>query len=338
MRVVVALGGNALLQRGQPMTARAQHANVRTAAAALADLARDHQIVVAHGNGPQVGLLALQGAAYDPERPWPLDVLGAETEGMIGYLIEQELMNALPEGSKCATLLSRVEVNPKDPAFKTPTKPIGPVYTKATAAQAARDHGWEMVTEATGGQRRVVPSPLPVRIFGLYAIKLLLDNGHIVICAGGGGIPVVRTINGEMTGVDAVIDKDRTAALLALGLGADALLLLTDVPAVFHHFGREDQSAIRDTNTEALEELNLAAGSMGPKVGAAVAFARASGKLAGIGQLADARAILEGRAGTRILPPIAHTRRNNGTRPRTSGFTGADQSVSVWLDDGGAVV
>lgn len=338
MRVVVALGGNALLQRGEPMTAKAQHTNVRIAAIALADLARDHQIVVAHGNGPQVGLLALQGAAYDPAKPWPLDVLGAETEGMIGYLIEQELMNALPKGSHCATLLSRVEVDPKDPAFENPTKPIGPVYTATEAAQAERDHGWAMATEMSGGRRRVVPSPLPLRIVGLQAIKVLLDAGQIVICAGGGGIPVVRNADGEMMGVEAVIDKDRTAALLALGLNADALLLLTDVAAVLRHYGSDDQSAIGATTPEALDDLDLAPGSMGPKVGAAVAFVKASRKLAGIGKLTDARAILEGRAGTRVLPDKAKGRRNSNSGQKTSGFTGADQSVSVWLDDGGAIV
>lgn len=301
MRVVVALGGNALLQRGEPMTAEAQHTNVRIAATALADLARDHQIVVAHGNGPQVGLLALQGAAYDPARPWPLDVLGAETEGMIGYLIEQELMNALPEGSQCATLLSRVEVDANDPAFAIPSKPIGPVYTEAEAKQAAQDHGWTMVAEATGGQRRVVPSPLPVRIVGLDAIKVLLDAGHTVICAGGGGIPVMRNANGEMMGVEAVIDKDRTSAHLALGLSADALLLLTDVPAVYRDFGAPNQSAISTTTPLKIGNLDLPPGSMGPKVAAAAAFATSSDRLAGIGQLTDARAILEGRAGTRVL-------------------------------------
>lgn len=308
MRVVVALGGNALLQRGQPMTAAAQHTNVRVAAKALADLARDHQIVVAHGNGPQVGLLALQGAAYDPDKPWPLDVLGAETEGMIGYLIEQELMNALPAGSHCATLLSRVEVDLADPAFETPSKPIGPVYTAAEAEQAVRDHGWAMTTEASGGLRRVVPSPLPLRIIGLDAIKVLLGARHCVICAGGGGIPVARNAEGEMTGVEAVIDKDRTAALLASDLEADALLLLTDVEAVFNNYGRPDQTAIGATTPGALAGLDLAPGSMGPKVSAAAAFVTASGKLAGIGGLADARAILEGRAGTRVSPDLAEAR------------------------------
>lgn len=302
MRVVVALGGNALLQRGQPMTASTQHTNVRIAARALAELARDHQIVVAHGNGPQVGLLALQGAAYDPAKPWPLDVLGAETEGMIGYLIEQELMNALPAGSHCATLLSRVEVDPNDPAFETPSKPIGPVYSAGEAAQAERDHGWSMVNEASGDLRRVVPSPLPLRIIGLDAITVLLDAQHVVICAGGGGIPVMRNADGDMEGVEAVIDKDRTSALLATDLKADALLLLTDVEAVFRDFGTPDKRAIGETTPEALDDLDLAPGSMGPKVTAAAGFVRDTGKFAGIGQLADARAILEGRAGTRIAP------------------------------------
>jgi carbamate kinase len=301
MRIVVALGGNALLRRGEPLTAAIQRTNVRIAALALADLARDHQIIVAHGNGPQVGLLALHGAAFDPAKPWPLDVLGAETDGMIGYLIEQELMNALPAGAQCATLLSRVEVDPKDPAFDAPSKPIGPVYTDTEAASAVSDHGWKMVQEATGGMRRIVPSPMPLRIIGLDAIKVLLDAEHIVICAGGGGIPVVRNASGDMEGVEAVIDKDRTSALLALGLGADALLLLTDVAAVYRDFGEADQSAIGTTTPTELGGLELPPGSMGPKVAAALAFATASGKLAGIGQLTDARAIIEGRAGTRVL-------------------------------------
>jgi carbamate kinase len=338
MRVVVALGGNALLQRGEPMTARAQRTNVRIAAKALADLARDHQIIVAHGNGPQVGLLALQGAAYDPNEPWPLDVLGAETEGMIGYLIEQELMNALPAGSHCTTLLTRVEVDPGDPAFDSPTKPIGPVYSQAEAAQAVRDHHWAMVTEATGGLRRVVPSPLPMRIIGIEAIRVLLDAGQAVICAGGGGIPVARNAVGEMSGVEAVIDKDRTAALLATELQADALLLLTNVEAVFHNFGKSDQRALDTTSPNALEAFEFAPGSMGPKVSAAAAFVRASGRRAGIGTLAEARAILEGRAGTTVLPDVDKYGKPPIFRHKTSGFTGADQSVSVWADDGGVIV
>ena len=305
MRIVVALGGNALLQRGQPMTADAQVKNVRVAAAALAELARDHQIVVAHGNGPQIGLLALQGAAYAPDAPWPLDVLGAETEGMIGYLIEQELMNALPAGAQCATLLTRVEVAADDPAFQVPTKPIGPVYAKTEADAVVKAHGWAMIEEASGHLRRVVPSPLPLRILSVDAIKLLMGDGQTVICAGGGGIPVVRGTDGMMTGVEAVIDKDRTAALLAQELQADALLLLTDVPAVFRDFGSASQSAIGNTTPLELGSLDLAAGSMGPKVSAACAFVKDSGMRAGIGQLSDALAILDGRKGTLILPDPA---------------------------------
>lgn len=336
MRIVVALGGNALLRRGQPMTAAAQRTNVRVAAKALADLARDHQIVVAHGNGPQVGLLALQGAAYDPEAPWPLDVLGAETEGMIGYLIEQELMNALPAGARCATLLSRVEVDPLDPAFQHPSKPIGPIYSAVEAAQAERDHGWAMTTEATGGMRRVVASPAPLRILGLDAVKALLDAGHCVICAGGGGIPVMRNADGEMEGVEAVIDKDRTAAMLALGLEADALLLLTDVAAVMRNFGEADQSAIGATTPAALDDLALAPGSMGPKVAAAAAFVRASGKRAGIGKLADAWAILEGSAGTMVSPDAASPAGRATPRDGAASSPVAEPSMATWTDDGGA--
>jgi len=249
-----------------------------------------------------VGLLALQGAAYDPDKPWPLDILGAETEGMIGYLIEQELMNALPKGAHCATLLTRVEVDADDPAFDAPSKPIGPVYSAAQAEQDTRDHAWTMAAEGTGGQRRVVPSPLPLRILGLEAIKALMDAGHVVICAGGGGIPVCRSDTGEMEGVEAVIDKDRTAALLALDLKADALLLLTDVDAVYQNRGKPDQISLGRTTPAALGALRLAPGSMGPKVAAACDFVAKSGGIAGIGRLQDARAILEGMAGTRILP------------------------------------
>ena len=300
MRIVVALGGNALLKRGEPMTYAAQRTNVRIAAVALADLARDHQIVVAHGNGPQVGLMALQAAAYAPKTLWPLDVLGAETEGMIGYLIEQELMNALPKGAECATLLTRVEVDRNDPAFDQPTKPIGPVYTAEQARLAHAEHLWSMVSDPTGGLRRVVPSPLPQRILGLAAIRLLVDGGVCVICAGGGGIPVFRGATGEMEGVEAVIDKDRTAALLAQALGADALLMLTDVAAVVRDWGGAQAADIAETTPEALDEISFAAGSMAPKVASACAFVRGGGSLAGIGRLQDARAILEGRAGTRV--------------------------------------
>jgi carbamate kinase len=300
MRIVVALGGNALLQRGEPMTAEAQHTNVRIAAAALADLACDHQIIVAHGNGPQVGLMALQAASFAPENPWPLDVLGAETEGMIGYLIEQELMNALPPGTDCATLLTRVEVDPKDPAFDQPTKPIGPVYSADEARLVRAEHRWSMVEEAKGGLRRVVPSPLPITVLNIAPIRLLVEAGVCVICAGGGGIPVVKRADGKMEGIEAVIDKDRTAALLAQVLDADVLLMLTDVEAVFRDWGGPDQAAIGAITPDALDVMNFAAGSMGPKIAAACGFVRSGGTMAGIGRLQDARAIVEGRAGTQV--------------------------------------
>jgi carbamate kinase len=300
MRIVVALGGNALLKRGEPMTAKAKHTNVRIAAAALADLARDHQIIVAHGNGPQVGLMALQAASFAPGNPWPLDILGAETEGMIGYLIEQELMNALPPGTDCATLLTRVEVDPQDPAFDQPTKPIGPVYSAEDAKLVRAEHHWSMVEEPTGGLRRVVPSPRPVALLNSGPIHLLVEAGVCVICAGGGGIPVVRRKDGAMEGVEAVIDKDHTAALLARLLKADMLLMLTDVEAVYRDWGSPDQAAIATITPDALDALPFAAGSMGPKIIAACDFVRAGGKVAGIGRLQDARAIVEGRTGTRV--------------------------------------
>lgn len=307
MRIVVALGGNALLKRGEPMTAEAQHTNVRIAAAALADLAREHQIIVAHGNGPQVGLMALHAATFAPENPWPLDVLGAETEGMIGYLIEQELMNALPPGTDCATLLTRVEVDPLDPAFDQPTKPIGPVYTAEEAKLVRAEHRWSMVEEAKGGLRRFVPSPLPIAVLNIAPIRVLIEAGVCVICAGGGGIPVVKAADGKMEGVEAVIDKDRTAALLARALEADVLLMLTDVTAVFRDWGGPQEAAIGQITPDSLSEMEFAAGSMRPKIAAACDFVQAGGRLAGIGQLQDARAIVEGRAGTRVMLAPAGT-------------------------------
>ena len=298
MRVVVALGGNALLKRGEPMTAEVQRANVRKAAAALADLAHHHDIVVAHGNGPQVGLLALQAAAYKDVAPYPLDILGAESVGMIGYLVEQELANALPAGTKLATLLTQIEVDGDDPAFSRPEKPIGPVYDDAEAAGVRKIHGWPLVEEAKGRWRRVVPSPLPRRITQIEAIRLLVDFGVLVICAGGGGIPVVRDGAGDLVGVEAVIDKDRAAALLAEEVGADAFLMLTDVDAVYEGWGTPRQRPITRARPDEVDAAAFPAGSMGPKVAAACAFAAKPGRIAGIGRLEDARAVLERRAGT----------------------------------------
>lgn len=300
MKVVVALGGNALLKRGEPMTAAVQRANVHKAAMALADLARDHDIVIAHGNGPQVGLLALQAAAYTDVDPYPLDILGAESVGMIGYLVEQELTNAMPKSTRIATLLTQIEVDQDDPAFEHPVKPIGPVYSTEEAEKAKAVHGWPMVEEKPGSWRRVVPSPLPQRITQISAIRLLVEAGVTVICAGGGGIPVMRGTDGGLHGVEAVIDKDRAAGLLADALGADAFLMLTDVDGVYDGWGTDQQRLVRKASPEEMSNRGFAAGSMGPKVEAACRFASQAGRIAGIGRLEDARAILDGQAGTLV--------------------------------------
>lgn len=301
MRIVVALGGNALLERGQPPTAEAQRVNVKRAAQSLAELvAAGHSIVVTHGNGPQVGLLAMQVAAQKPDEVFPLDILGAETEGMIGYVIEQELENVLPVGPPVATLLTQVEVDLHDPAFQHPTKPIGPVYDEGEAKAVAAARGWSIARDGDK-YRRVVASPLPLNIPDVGVIGLLLEAGAIVICAGGGGIPVVHRTDGSLIGVEAVIDKDRTAALLARQLKADALLLLTDVDAVYFNWGKPNQSIIRRTTPDAIRRHVFAAGSMGPKVEAASAFTESTGKIAGIGRLDEALAILAGEAGTRFM-------------------------------------
>ncbi|AQZ49624.1 carbamate kinase [Martelella mediterranea] len=300
MLVVAALGGNALLKRGEPLTAENQRANVREAAQALAAIVRaGHRLVVTHGNGPQVGLLALQGAAYKPDEAYPLDVLGAETGGMIGYMIEQELENALDRAKPVATLLTQVVVDARDPAFGKPTKFIGPVYDREEAEARAKAAGWTIAQDGDKW-RRVVPSPAPQEIPDIRVLRLLLDQGVIVICTGGGGIPVLRLPDGSMTGIEAVIDKDAASALLAQQLGADALLLLTDVDAVYRGFGTPDEAAIAELTREEARALDLPAGSMGPKIKAAADFA-SHGGLAGIGRLDQATAILEKRAGTRIV-------------------------------------
>ncbi len=297
MLVVLALGGNALLQRGQPMTELQQRENVKRAAKALADVAKEHTIVITHGNGPQVGLLALQSAAYTEVEPYPLDALGAQTEGMIGYLIEQELGNLMPYEQPIATVLTMIEVDPNDPAFQKPSKPIGPVYTREQADRLAQEKGWVMAPD-NDKFRRVVPSPLPRHIFEIDAIKLLVNNGVIVICAGGGGIPTIYRPGRILEGVEAVIDKDRAGALLAQELGADAYLMLTDVKAVYTNWGKSDAKAIRRASPEAMKALHFAAGSMGPKVEAACDFVRKTEGIAGIGSLDEALPMLQGKAGT----------------------------------------
>jgi carbamate kinase len=303
MRIVIALGGNALLRRDEPPTASNQRRNVRIAAGALAPIARRHDLVISHGNGPQVGLLALQGAACNPEATYPLDILDAETEGMIGYLIEQELANLLPD-RLYATLLTQIEVDPNDPAFGHPDKPIGPVYSEIEAQKLAQGRGWNIARDGAHF-RRVVPSPAPQQIFELSVIELLVSQGVIVICAGGGGIPTVRREDGSLIGVEAVIDKDLASALLARELKADALLMLTDVDAVYQGWGTLDARSIRCITPQALRELDFAPGSMGPKVRAACEFVEQSDGMAGIGQLEDALAILDGKAGTLIARDAA---------------------------------
>jgi carbamate kinase len=301
MRVVIALGGNALLRRGEPMTAEAQRRNIRVAAESIAPIAADHQIVISHGNGPQVGLLALQGAAYKPDEAYPLDVLGAETEGMIGYMIEQELGNLLPFDVPFATLLTMVEVDGDDPGFKDPTKFVGPIYDESEAERIKQEKGW--VFKLDGAKwRRVVPSPLPKRIFEIRPIRWLLDQGTVVICAGGGGIPTMYAAgeSRRLTGVEAVIDKDFCSELLARELDADLFVMATDAEAVFTSWGTPEQRAIHRTSPEAIAAYKFPAGSMGPKVEAACHFAQATGRTAAIGALADIVAIARGEKGTLV--------------------------------------
>jgi carbamate kinase len=299
MRIVIALGGNALLQRGQPMTAENQRANIRVAAERIAAIAPGNQLVIAHGNGPQVGLLALQDAAYTEVDPYPLDVLGAETEAMIGYVIEQELGNLLPFEQPFATLLTQISVSPDDPAFGRPTKPIGPIYDKATAEALAAEKGWSIAPDGEHF-RRVVPSPKPQRIFEIRPIRMLVDAGVIVICAGGGGIPTMYGEDGRLRGVEAVIDKDLAASLLAEELDADMLVIATDVDGVYTGWGSPGQKKLGRVGVDEIISMNLPAGSMGPKVAAACQFAAKTGKEAVIGSLGDIDQIVAGDAGTRV--------------------------------------
>lgn len=293
MRIVIALGGNALLRRGQRPDPEVERENARVAARSVAEIARRHSVVITHGNGPQIGMMAL---ATDDT----LDLLGAATEGMIGYILEQELRNALP-GWSVATLLTQTLVDPDDPAFDDPTKFIGPVYTETEARGLAEERGWSVARDGEG-YRRVVASPTPQEILELPEIEVLVHRGTLVVCSGGGGIPVLRVPEG-FEGVEAVIDKDRSAALLARRLGAGALLMLTDVSGVLAGWGTPEERLIRSATPDEMGEHDFAAGSMGPKVEAACTFVEETGGWAAIGALEDAEAILEGRAGTRIHPP-----------------------------------
>ncbi len=300
MRIVVALGGNALLRRGERPEIEIQRRNVEVAVRSLAEIARLHEVVVTHGNGPQVGLLALQSAPGSDVRPYPLDVLGAESEGMIGYLLEQGLANALPE-RRVATMLTQVVVNRDDPAFQRPNKPIGPVYDEAEARRLAAEHGFSIAPDGPAF-RRVVPSPEPRAIVEVEALRLLVEHGVLVVCVGGGGIPVVIDASGALRGVEAVVDKDLSAALLARVLDADFLLMLTDVQAVERNWRTGRAEPIRSATTAELRELQFADGSMGPKVDAACRFVDSTGGRAAIGALDQASAVLAGRSGTLVGP------------------------------------
>ncbi len=311
MRVLVALGGNALLKRGEPMTADAQRQNVRTAARSLAPVAGQHELVLSHGNGPQVGLLALQAAAYEDVEAYPLDLLGAQTEGMIGYLIEQELGNLLPAEVPFATILTMVEVDRHDPAFDDPTKFVGPIYDEPAARALEADKGW--VFKRDGDHlRRVVASPAPKRIFEIRPIRWLLDRGVVVICAGGGGIPTTW-VEGEdrtLTGLEAVIDKDLASELLAREVDADLFVMATDVDGVYDGWGTPEQRKLDQVTPAELRSKEFAAGSMGPKVDAAARFVEATGKRAAIGSLEDIEQIVEGTAGTNVVAELSAAERS----------------------------
>jgi carbamate kinase len=300
MKIVVALGGNALLQRGEQPTAEIQRGHAGEAMTAIAELAREHNVVLTHGNGPQVGLLSLQASSYTDVPAYPLDVLGAESEGQIGYVLEQELENRLP-GRSVATLLTQVVVDRNDPGFTHPTKPIGQIYTEAEALVLQAERGWSIAPD-NHHFRRVVASPQPLRIVEISAIKTLVDSGALVVCTGGGGIPVSEDEHGSLTGVEAVIDKDLAGELLARSIDADYLLMLTDVTAVIENWGTPEAKPIRHTTPAELRKIEFASGSMGPKVEAACRFVEATGGTAGIGSLDDAVAILAGEAGTTISP------------------------------------
>lgn len=303
MRIVIALGGNALLERGERPDAAAQRQHVRRAAESLALLAAEHQLIVCHGNGPQVGLLAQESEA-DPllSRPYPLDVLGAQTQGMVGYWLVQELHNA---GVPALAVLTQAVVDAYDPAFAAPTKFIGPSYDQQRAWTLARRRGWQIRRDGDVW-RRVVASPEPGRLVEIDTLRALAGGGRVIVCGGGGGVPVVETGDGRLVGVDAVVDKDLTAALLAVQLGAQRLLVLTDVAAVVRDYGTLAATPIHTVDVDTLAAMRFPAGSMGPKVEACIRFVRATGHAAAIGALGDAAAVLAGAAGTTVVPALVN--------------------------------
>jgi carbamate kinase len=305
VRIVIALGGNALLRRSDPMTTEVQRRNIAIAAQAIAPLAEQHDMVVVHGNGPQVGLLSLQADAYQGAEPYPLDVLDAGTQGMTGYLIQQELRSLLSPEHQVATLLTMIAVDPDDPAFGSPAKFVGPVYPKEAADALAASKGWAFRQDGEAW-RRVVPSPEPRRILEIEPITWLLERGAMVICAGGGGIPIMypSTAPGAVLGVEAVIDKDLASELLAEDVSADLFLMATDVDGVYVDWGTPWQRRLNRVAPEDLAGYEFAAGSMGPKVEAATRFVAKTGRRAAIGSLADIAGIVTGDAGTNVVTRV----------------------------------
>jgi carbamate kinase len=302
---VIALGGNALLRRGQPLEADLQWQNVKVAASAIAELIREgHEVIICHGNGPQVGLLALQSEAYEEVRSYPLDVLDAESQSMIGYMLQQSLHNELPD-KEVVTIVTQVEVNSSDPAFQKPTKFIGPIYSKDQAERLALEYGWTVKVDLDS-VRRVVPSPHPKSIIEIDTITTLLDAGIITICGGGGGIPVIKN-NGKLSGIEGVIDKDRTAALIAEQIQADALIILTDVDGIYEDYRNPKQQQIKQASVVALEATEFPAGSMGPKVEAACLFVSNTGGISAIGSLSNLLGIVNKESGTHITSNAQET-------------------------------
>lgn len=314
--IVVALGGNAILRQGDAGTAEEQAANIRLACAALVGIvAAGHRLAIVHGNGPQVGNILLQNEEAAATVPaLPLDACGAESQGLLGYLIQREMGVALAAAGirrPAATLLTQVLVDPDDPAFQNPTKPIGPFYTPQRARRLAEQRGYVMKADVRRGWRRVVASPEPRAIVEREAIAALLGSGAVVICCGGGGVPVWRDAQGRLWGVEAVIDKDLAAQRLAADLAADRLVILTDVTHVAVRWGQPDQLSLERTQLSVLrryqQEGHFAAGSMAPKVEAACRFVAAGGEFAVIGALEDAAAAAEGRTGTIVVPDATGT-------------------------------
>lgn len=301
MRIVIALGGNALLKRGEPMHYEVQRANVRMACQQIAKVLPGNELIITHGNGPQVGLIALQQNAYLNVPMYPLDAIGAESVGMIGYMIARELTNVVSQSIAVTNVLTQTEIDPNDPAFIHPTKPIGPIYTKEEAETLSQTHGWTMASD-NDKFRRVVASPDPKRILGLSALKTLIENGHLVVCCGGGGVPVYFDKEGQLTGAEAVIDKDLASSLLAISINADLFVIATDVDGVYTDWGKPSQSLLRQIDATSLRRMSFARGSMAPKVEATCRFVEKTGKAAIIGALDQIEKIIDGKSGTLVHP------------------------------------